>query len=223
MTHQLFIAEGIKVVEELLNSSLILSKLYCTESYSNPLGIKNLQIITEKELGQISEFSNPNQVLGIFEIPQEKVSSEKGLTVALDEINDPGNLGTIIRLCDWFGVQKIVCSENTVDCFNPKVVQASMGSLSRVIVHYTDLKKYLTADDRTVYGTFINGANLYKKDLGKEAIIVLGNEANGISKDIEALVDEKLSIPQFGSQRETESLNVATATAIFLSEFKRAD
>lgn len=221
MTHQLFIAEGIKVVEELLKSSLTLHKLYCTTAYSNPLGITNLQVITEKELGLISEFSNPNQVLGIFEIPAEKNSSIHDLTLALDEINDPGNLGTIIRLCDWFGIGHLVCSENTVDCFNPKVVQASMGSLSRVVVHYTDLKKYLASDNRKIYGTFLNGSNLYKTELDSSAIIVLGNEANGISSEVEALVEEKLTIPQFGSQQDTESLNVATATAIFLSEFRR--
>lgn len=222
LTHQLFIAEGIKVVEELLKSPLTLNKLYCTESYLNPLNITNIQLITEKELNLISDFSNPNQVLGIFEIPAAKELTQGDITLVLDGINDPGNLGTIIRLCDWFGITELICSENTVDCFNPKVVQASMGSLSRVAIKYEDLTRYLSAETRKIYGTFLNGSNLYQTDLDHPAVIVLGNEANGISKEIEDLVGEKITIPQFGSQLRTESLNVATATAIFLSEFRRS-
>ena len=220
-THQLFLAEGIKVVEELINSSFKVHQLYATDSYSNTLKTVDIQLINEKELRMISDFSNPNQVLGIFEIPQPKDLTKNGITVVLDEINDPGNLGTIIRLCDWYGVTQLICSENTVDCFNQKVVQASMGSLTRVSVIYMDLGSYLANEKRTVYGTFLQGENIYNSKLEKNAVIVLGNEANGISNEIEQLVDKKITIPQFGEQHNTESLNVAMSTAIVLSEFKR--
>lgn len=220
-TNQLFLAEGIKVVEELMRSSFKLHKLYCTSSYSNPLNIADLQIITEKELAAISEFSNPNQVIGIFHIPEEKDMSRTGLTIVLDGINDPGNLGTIIRLCDWFGITQLICSENTVDCFNPKVVQASMGSLTRVAINYVDLVEYLTSESRTIYGTFLSGENIYRTKPDTNSVIILGNEANGISDSIEKMIQKKITIPQFGDQHQTESLNVAMATAIFLSEFRR--
>ena len=139
----------------------------------------------------------------------------------LDEINDPGNLGTIIRLCDWFDIKELVCSKNTVDCYNPKVVQASMGSIARVSINYEDLEEYLTTEQRPIYGTFLAGQNIYHKDFEKEAVIVMGNEANGISKPIEALVSHRIAIPRFGELQATESLNVATATAVVLSEFCR--
>ncbi len=220
-TNQLFLAEGIKVVEELVSSSFKLHKVYCTTSYQNSLKITDLQIITDKELSMISDFTNPNQVIGVFEMPTEKNPQKTGLTVALDGINDPGNLGTIIRLCDWFGVEQLICSENTVDCYNPKVVQASMGSLARVAINYVDLNQFLSAESRMIYGTFLNGENIYDLKPEKNSVIVMGNEANGISDSIKALVKKKVTIPQFGEQQQTESLNVAAATAIFLSEFRR--
>ena len=220
-SERLFLAEGVKVVEELLKSTFILHTLYFTEAYTNPLKVADFHLITDKELQLISDFSTPNQVLGIFEIPDVKEPVHEGITVLLDEINDPGNLGTIIRLCDWFGVQQLVCSTNTADCYNQKVVQASMGSLARVQVTYVDLISYLKEEKRTIYGTFLNGDNVYQTDLESDAVIILGNEANGISDNISAAVDKKLTIPQFGQQQLTESLNVAMATAIFLSEFKK--
>lgn len=220
-THQLFLAEGIKVVEELIKSPFVVHQLYATESYSNPLNAADIQLISDKELSLVSDFSSPNQILGIFEIPKSKDLVKQGVTIVLDEINDPGNLGTIIRLCDWFGVRQLVCSENTVDCYNQKVVQASMGSLTRVSVNYVDLISYLANEKRTIYGTFLKGEDIYTSKLEKNAVIILGNEANGISKEIEQLVHKKITIPQFGEQQSTESLNVAMSTAIILSEFKR--
>lgn len=144
-----------------------------------------------------------------------------GLIVALDDLRDPGNLGTIIRLCDWYGVRDLVCSEATVDCYNPKVVQASMGSLTRVNVHYLNLTSYLRSQSLAVFGAYMEGASVYQMELPTDGIIVLGNEANGISQDLAAVIQHRLSIPQFGSQQDTESLNVANATAIILSEFRR--
>ena len=146
---------------------------------------------------------------------------EKGIILALDDIRDPGNLGTIIRLCDWFGINDLVCSETTVDCFNPKVVQASMGSIARVNITYQPLDVVLNQTKGTVFGAFMDGTDVYKTTLPNKGILVLGNEANGISKPIEAMVSSRIAIPRFGNLQATESLNVATAAAILLSEFKR--
>ena len=141
--------------------------------------------------------------------------------MVLDEINDPGNLGTIIRLCDWFGVDQLVCSLNTADCFNPKVVQASMGSLSRVSIVYSNLIPFLEKEKRDIFGAILKGENVYKSVLPNNAILIMGNEANGISDKIQNLITKSITIPQFGTVQKTESLNVATATAILLSEFRR--
>ncbi|MCD6543407.1 MAG: RNA methyltransferase [Flavobacteriaceae bacterium] len=219
--NRLFIAEGVKVVEELVQSDFILQSLYATSAYFNKFKIDNLQIISDKELKSISEFSNPNQVFGLFEIPEKEKIITNGFTLVLDEINDPGNLGTIIRLCDWFGVDQLVCSLNTVDCFNPKVVQASMGSLSRVSIVYSDLIPFLEKEKRDIFGAILKGENVYKSVLPNNAILIMGNEANGISDKIQNLITKSITIPQFGTVQKTESLNVATATAILLSEFRR--
>ncbi len=219
--HKLFIAEGVKVVEEFLQSEFKPFKVFCTDDYSNPFSIRNLQIVSEKELKSISDFSNPNQILGLFEIPSEPEIITSGLTLVLDEINDPGNLGTIIRLSDWFGIDQIICSKNTVDCYNQKVVQASMGSLSRISIIYTNLIPFLKKDKRKIYGALLQGKNVYQCELDKNSILIMGNEANGISTKVLNLISNQISIPQFGKIKKTESLNVATATAILLSEFNR--
>lgn len=219
--HQLFFAEGTKVINELLNSKFELEHVYCTSDLFPTVSLLQKTIITEADLKKISALKTANDCLALFKMPKEEAIETKGLIVALDAIRDPGNLGTIVRLCDWFGISQIVCSNETVDLFNPKVVQATMGSIGRVKVFYTDLESYLSGSSLTVYGTFMEGENIYKKDLTQEGIIVLGNEANGISAQIEKLVNQKISIPRFGDLQQTESLNVATATAIVLSEFKR--
>lgn len=219
--YQLFVAEGIKTVNELLSSNMELEKLYSTKE-NHPLFEKfKPQIISEKELSKISSLSTPNKVLGLFKIPKDSSIKEKGLLLALDGVNDPGNLGTIIRLCDWFGVSQLVCSLNSVDCFNPKVVQASMGSLARVRVVYTDLKEFLNTTQLPIYGAVMNGKNVYESNLSKNAVLVMGNESNGVSQKIVKLIDQKITIPRFGDLNITESLNVATATAILLNEFRR--
>ncbi|HBK71510.1 MAG TPA: RNA methyltransferase [Flavobacteriaceae bacterium] len=220
--HQLFVVEGVKVVNEFLSSSIQLEKLFCTEDYYNSNAKHTTQIITENELAKISNLSTPNKVLGLFKIPKPIVLDDKGLILVLDTINDPGNLGTIIRLCDWFGVTKLVCSKNTVDCYNAKVVQATMGSLSRLPVVYTDLESYLSAIELPVYGAIMKGENIYKTKIKKDAILVMGSESNGISKDIEGFLTQKITIPRFDKNNSTESLNVATATAILLNEFRRS-
>ncbi|WP_136669007.1 RNA methyltransferase [Flavobacterium sp. H122] len=219
--HQLFFAEGIKVINELLNSKFELDHIYCTEDLFPQVSISQKTIITDADLKKMSALKTANDCLALFKIPDEGEIQPDGLTVALDDVRDPGNLGTIIRLCDWFGITQIVCTKETVDVFNPKVVQATMGSIGRVAVHYLDLPEFIESTSLPVYGTFMEGENIYKKELSQEGIIVLGNEANGISKEIERLITQKISIPRFGDLQQTESLNVATAAAIVLSEFKR--
>ena len=219
---QLFIAEGKKTIEELLIANFDLDVLYCTETINIPKADKNKTFfISENELKKMSHFKTPSGCLAVFKIPKEKEIELNGLIVALDDIRDPGNLGTIIRLCDWFGIETLICSEDTVDLYNPKVVQATMGSISRVTIVYKNLEQFLKETELPIFGTFMNGKNIYQQNLPSEGIIVMGNEANGISKKIEKLVTQKIAIPRFGELQETESLNVATATAIILSEFKR--
>tara|TARA_B100001105_G_C22292604_1_gene400229 strand:+ start:132 stop:857 length:726 start_codon:yes stop_codon:yes gene_type:complete len=220
--HKLFFAEGIKVVQELLNSNFELQQLFTTEDVFKNIHKSKIEFITEAELKKISALTTPNTCLALFSIPEEKTILAEGLIVVLDDIRDPGNLGTIIRLCDWFGISDLVCSENCVDAYNPKVVQATMGSLSRVNVVYTDLADYLENTKLPVFGTFMDGENIYAESLPKDGIIVMGNEANGISAEIEKKVTHKIAIPRFGNLQLTESLNVATAAAITLSEFRRS-
>jgi RNA methyltransferase, TrmH family len=221
LKHQLFIAEGIKVVQEILNSSFEIETLFCTEDFITDLPDEKIVRISEIDLKKISNLKTPNKVLGLFKIPAEKPLINNGLIIALDAINDPGNLGTIIRLCDWFGLVTLVCSKETVDCYNQKVVQASMGSLTRVSIYYKDLPAYLKETNLPTFIADMNGENVYKTNLPKDAILIMGNEANGVSAEIKKEIMNKIAIPRFGEAQETESLNVATATAILLSEFKR--
>ena len=219
--NKLFIAEGIKVIQELLDAQYELDQIYATVPLFKEVSENKKTLISDVELKKISALTVPNNCLAVFKIPSEKVFNEKGLIVALDSIRDPGNLGTIIRICDWFGVEQIICSQDTVDVYNPKVIQATMGSISRVNFINTDLVSVLQETKLPVFGTFMNGENIYKMDVPQEGIIVMGNEANGISKAIENTVKNKIAIPRFGALQKTESLNVATATAIILSEFRR--
>ena len=216
----LFVAEGTKVVDEFLNSNFKLNHLFCVNEavYGD---VESITVITEVELKKISTLKTPNNVVALFQIPTEQEIKKEGFFVALDEINDPGNLGTIIRLCDWFGVDQLICSVNTVDCYNSKVVMASMGSLTRVSIVYTNLQAYLKETSLPKYATLMEGENVYKSELPKQAILVMGNEANGISDAVLKELNTSVSIPRFGNIQATESLNVATATAILLSEFKR--
>jgi TrmH family RNA methyltransferase len=218
---QLFIAEGIKVIHELFQSDFELVHLYTVANLNIQVPSDKITQITNNELKRISALTTPNECLALFKIPISSKINDHELIVALDDIRDPGNLGTIIRLCDWFGVKQLICSETTVDVFNPKVVQATMGSLARVRIVYADLVDVLKKTKLPIYGTFMDGNNIYTEQKTREGIIVMGNESNGISKNIEQLIQRKITIPRFGTQQKTESLNVATATAITLSEFCR--
>lgn len=219
--HHFFIAEGVKVIQEFLDSNYVLEHLYETDFLFEQVSASQKTLIKEDDMKRITAFSSASSCLAIFKIPSPTKIMDNGVIVALDDIRDPGNLGTIIRLCDWFGISQIVCSQETVDVYNPKVIQATMGSISRVSINYIDLKDYVSKSKLPVYGTFMEGNNVYSEELPGEAIIILGNEANGISKELEKIIENKLSIPRFGSIQKTESLNVASAAAIFLSEFKR--
>lgn len=221
IANQLFLAEGVKVIQELIQSDFELEHLYTTQNDFKDVSDSKKTLIQESDLKKISALSTPNSCLALFKIPAAKEIFDSGLIIALDSVRDPGNLGTILRLCDWFGVKQILCSKETVDIYNPKVVQATMGSIARVNVSYVDLNGFVSQSKSTVFGTFMDGENIYKTSLPKEGIIIMGNEANGISDELENLIKRRLSIPRFGDIQKTESLNVATATAIVLSEFRR--
>jgi len=219
--HQLFLAEGVKVIQELLQSNIVLDHLFETESIFEMVPAAQKTLVKEADMKRMSALNTPSSCLAVFHIPAAKPIDSKGLIVALDDIRDPGNLGTIIRLCDWFGVTQLLCSKETVDLYNPKVIQATMGSVSRVQVNYVDLADFISATKLPVFGTFMDGNNIYKEQLPSEGILIFGNEANGISPTLEQKIKNRIAIPRFGNLQQTESLNVATATAIFLSEFRR--
>lgn len=216
----LFIVEGPKVVQEFIDSNYELVEIFSiNNNYAHFEG--KLTIIDEKELKKISSLVTPNTVLAVFKIPTPIEVNTNGLILALDELNNPGNLGTIIRLCDWFGIKDLVCSTTTVDCYNSKTVQAAMGSHTRVNIIYLDLELFLEAQSYTM-GTFMDAkASIYEMELPSSGVVVLGNEANGISDAIASKLNTRLAIPRFGLLKQTESLNVANAAAIILSEFKR--
>lgn len=218
-----FVAEGTKVVGDLLKRYQPLA-LYATESWDAPKGV-GYTLVSEEELQRVSFQQHPQQVLAIFPIPQptDSVSLRGSLTLALDGVQDPGNLGTIIRIADWFGIDTIICSEETADAWNPKVIQATMGSIARVNVIYANLLELLDTlpSDYPVYGTFLDGENIYTQTLSGEGLIIMGNEGNGISDAVRAKVNRRLLIPDFHQGDTADSLNVAIATAITCSEFRR--
>lgn len=218
--NRLFVAEGLKTVRELLESPLKNYKVYATEISGLEEHGGNMELVGEADLKKMSGLTTPNKVLGVFHIPVPGPIDYSGWAVALDDVRDPGNLGTIIRLCDWFGIRDLICSPNSVDCYNPKTLQATMGSIGRVNIVYTDLQAVLAEAPTTVYGAFMDGESVYGTSFPKSGILLMGNEANGISKEIAAIVRNRVGIPQFGAAT-TESLNVATATAILLSEVRR--
>ncbi|WP_293870843.1 RNA methyltransferase [Flavobacterium sp.] len=220
--HQLFIAQGVKVIQELLQSNFELEHLYVTDTFFEQVNSTQKTTLKEQDMNKISALNSPSSCLGIFKIPIAKKIETSGLILALDDIRDPGNLGTIIRLCDWFGVKQLLCSVETVDVYSPKVIQATMGSISRVTINYLDLNTFISESSLPVFGTFMNGQNIYQAALPIEAILILGNEANGISDGLKKIIKNKIAIPRFGDMQQTESLNVATAAAIFLSEFRRS-
>ncbi len=221
ITHDLFFVEGTKVIQEFYGAGWEIYALFSTEEIDFIPEAK-VTLISEIELNKISALKTPNKALAVFFLPKKKTIENFNFSVALDGIRDPGNMGTIIRLCDWFGVNSLLCSKDTVDCFNPKALQASMGSLARVEVYYLDLENYFEKNQLPVYGAFMEGENVYREKLPQQAILLMGNEGKGISPKLEKYLSKKISIPQFGEEQQTESLNVAMATSILLSEFHRS-
>ena len=213
----LFVAEGPKVVGDLLRAGFKAHTIFATSEWESQGQI--FQEVSDEELRRVSFLQHPQRVLALFFIPTESVPSVSSLSLALDDVQDPGNLGTIIRIADWFGIDTIYCSENTADAWSPKVVQATMGSIARVNIIYTDLQELISKAQVPVYGTLLDGQDIYTQELSKEGIIVMGNEGNGISAPIRKLINRRLLIPQF--HEGPESLNVAIATAITCSEFRR--
>ena len=214
----LFIVEGKKSINEFLQAGYTPQLLIATEAFKASVPQHLITPVSKDELRKVSTLQNPDEGLAVFEQPKHKGILQEGVIVALDNVQDPGNLGTIIRLCDWFGVETLLCNTQTVDCYNPKVVQASMGSLTRVAVHYLDLAAFLTTTALPVYTMDLEGENLYTAAFPKDCILILGNEANGISAEVRALSNEVITIPRFSKHQRTESLNVAMAGAIILSE-----
>lgn len=214
----LFIVEGKKSINEFLQAGYTPQLLIATEAFTTSVPQHLITPVSKDELRKVSTLQNPDEGLAVFQQPKHKGILQEGVIVALDNVQDPGNLGTIIRLCDWFGVETLLCNTQTVDCYNPKVVQASMGSLTRVAVHYLDLAAFLTTTALPVYTMDLEGENLYTATFPKDCILILGNEANGISAEVRALSNEVITIPRFSKHQRTESLNVAMAGAIILSE-----
>lgn len=215
--HGLFIIEGEKGIADALNNDLIPYKLLSSQVGSD---INSFEKISEKEFSQISALKNPNGYLGVFYIPKQAALDFKDWVVVLDGLQDPGNLGTIIRLCDWFGIKQILCSPDTVDVYNPKVVQSSMGSLTRVSVYFEPIIPLINGLNATVYGTFMEGTPIKKIVFETPGIIVFGNEGNGISIELSNHITKKISISSHPSSK-ADSLNVANAAAIIFYEMSR--
>lgn len=235
MLEGVFLVEGHKSIHDMLCAGWKPRLIIATDEWAAPADCSCEFIrVTQAELQKVSLLQHPSQALAVFPLPTttlyevSSLSSEEGtgvrpsLILALDGVQDPGNLGTIIRTADWFGITDIVCSMDTVDAYNPKVVQATMGSLARVRVHYTDLPAFLRSlrQDTPIYGTLLDGKDIYSAPLSDGGVIIMGNEGNGISEEVRKLLTHKLLIPHF-STPHPESLNVSIATAITLSEFRR--
>lgn len=228
--NKLFVAEGWKTVGDLIACGLECKLLIATKEWlsTHTTGSKvTATEVSDEDMKKASFLRAPQGVLALFAQPQESTDCNRPaseLCLALDNVQDPGNLGTIIRIADWFGIEHIYCSNGTVDAYNPKTVQATMGALGRVKIHYTDLAAFITSLDgkAPVYGTFLEGENIYSRQLTPNGLIVMGNEGNGISPECKEKIKEKLFIPNYPAERSTsESLNVSTATAIICSEFRR--
>ena len=226
-----FVCEGEKIFDLLINSVFEIKEIFATAEFidANTIKYKNIQfiVVEEKDLSKISSLTTTQKVIAIVNIPELKYKFsdfKNGLTLVIDKLQDPGNLGTIIRIADWFGIENIICSPDSVDVYNPKVIQATMGSVFRVNVFHIELETFLqkaVEEKIQIFGTFLNSENIYTSTLSKNGIIIMGNEANGISPQIEKFVEKKLTIPEFNKTKAAESLNVAVSTAIVCSEFVR--
>lgn len=210
----LFVAEGPKILHDFLISGHLPEKVYHNGQYSDAfsrLPEMVLQLVTDDELKKVSSLMQPQGCLAVFRIPDNKPIPDAGWIMALDNIQDPGNMGTLIRIADWFGISDIVCSEDTVDCYNPKVVQASMGSLARIQIHYQELTTWLAECERPVFGGMLNGEDIRKVSFPENGILLIGNEGNGIRSELLPHIQHGVTIPRLG---QAESLNAGVAAGI---------
>lgn len=225
---RLFFAEGVKVVKEMISAGAALKYVFCTEEIANTelVGIPDLPLYigSSDDLKKMTALSTSPGILAVAEIPDAAataVRNEDQLILALDDIRDPGNLGTIIRLADWFGIKHVLCSHGTADLYNPKVIQSTMGSFLRVNVKYLDLPDNLIklhANGFHIYGMYLDGTDIYKADFPAKSVFVIGNESNGISEEVSSSISEKVTIPSFG--KGAESLNAAIAATVVTTLFK---
>ena len=216
--YNLFLVEGNKTIKEIPTSEYIIREIYSLNPSELSLGELTGTEISAAELKKISFLQHPKDSVAVCELKEEIVEKEPAVQLILDGIQDPGNLGTIIRLADWFGISQIICSEDTVDFYNPKVIQASMGSFLRVNIIYKALENYLADDNQPLIGTDMDGTSFYDYEFPEQFNLVLGNEGNGIRPEIENLLTDKITIPRFGKSKATESLNVAMSAGIILGQ-----
>lgn len=219
--YNLFLVEGNKIICELYNSNFKIKEIFSTDPQK--LGRSDVPVthISENELKKISFLQHPKDSVAVCHINPEKKSEDKNIQLILDGIQDPGNLGTIIRLADWFGIEQIICSEDTVDFYNPKVIQATMGSFTRVNIVYTNLVEYLSKTENVNIGTDMEGENIYTFQKPEKINLILGNEGNGMRPETEKLLQKSIMIPRFGKSQSTESLNVSMAAGIILGQLFR--
>jgi len=216
--YNLFLVEGNKIIKELPNSDYEISDLYSIDPEILNIKTANETKILPAELKKISFLQTPKDSVAVCKIPENKILKDVSIQLVLDGIQDPGNLGTIIRLADWFGIEQIICSNDTVDVYNPKVIQATMGSFLRVNVCYVDLENYLSTYEYPILGTDMDGENIYKIEFPEKFSLVFGNEGNGLRASTENLITKMITIPRFGKNQSTESLNVSMSTGIILGE-----
>lgn len=216
--YNLFLVEGNKTIKEIPGSRYKIQEIFTTNP--SELGIDGVKIIeiSDSELKKISFLQHPKDSVAVCELLEPKFLADVPIQLVLDGIQDPGNLGTIIRLADWFGIEQIICSEDTVDFYNPKVIQASMGSFLRVNINYQNVENYLQNSTASIIGTDMDGENFYQFDFPEKFNLILGNEGNGIRPNIEQLLTDKITIPRFGKSKSTESLNVSMAAGIILGQ-----
>lgn len=218
--YNLFLVEGNKIITELPNSNYKIKEIFSTNPGDDNLVKFSNNLVTEigeRDLKKISFLQHPKDSIALCELPSS-FEEPSDFNIVLDGIQDPGNLGTIIRLADWFGIEQIICSDDTVDVYNPKVIQATMGSFTRVNVVYTNLSEFLEKTENVNLGTDMDGRNIYEFDFPEKFNLILGNEGNGIRPETESLLHQKITIPRFGKNKSTESLNVSMAAGIILGE-----
>ncbi|MGL5015728.1 MAG: RNA methyltransferase [Bacteroidales bacterium] len=223
-----FLAEGNRLVSDLLEycqCQILITTQQIFDSITPPSDCKEIYILDQQSIDKISTQKSAQQMIGVFHKKEYTLSPDelKGkLTIALDTVQDPGNLGTIVRIADWFGIENVICSPNCADIYNPKTVNSTMGALARVKVHYTDLLELLPQCDTPIYGTLLDGQNIYHQEITPEGIIIMGNEGNGISPEVQQLITHKILIPGYPQEHPLcESLNVGVATSIVCAEFRR--